>query len=46
VSNEQKHDAGGRHSILDLSIHNAIVFASRKHAKQYRKGTDIPYIAH
>jgi (p)ppGpp synthase/HD superfamily hydrolase len=35
-----------RHSRVDISIHNAIVFASRKHDKQYRKSTDIPYIAH
>jgi (p)ppGpp synthase/HD superfamily hydrolase len=27
-------------------IHEAIVFASRKHAGQVRKGTDIPYITH
>jgi (p)ppGpp synthase/HD superfamily hydrolase len=27
-------------------IHEAIVFAARKHAGQMRKGTDIPYIAH
>ena len=46
MSDEQKYDAGSRRSRLDLSIHNAIVFASRKHDKQYRKGTDIPYIAH
>ena len=43
---EQKYDAGDRHSRLDLSIHNAIVFTSRKHVAQYRKGSDIPYIAH
>ena len=27
-------------------IHEAIVFAARKHAGQVRKGTDIPYISH
>jgi len=27
-------------------IHEAIVFAARKHAGQTRKGTDTPYIAH
>jgi (p)ppGpp synthase/HD superfamily hydrolase len=27
-------------------IHEAIVFAARKHAGQMRKGTDIPYISH
>jgi len=27
-------------------IHEAIVFAARKHAGQMRKGTNIPYIAH
>jgi (p)ppGpp synthase/HD superfamily hydrolase len=27
-------------------IHDAIVFAARKHDGQVRKGTDIPYIAH
>jgi len=27
-------------------IHEAIIFASRKHAKGMRKGTDIPYISH
>ena len=33
-------------SQVDLSIHDAIVFASRKHYKQYRKSTDMPYISH
>ena len=46
MSNKQKYDAGDRNPKLDLSIHNAIVFASRKHAAQRRKGSDIPYIAH
>jgi (p)ppGpp synthase/HD superfamily hydrolase len=27
-------------------IHEAIVFAARKHAGKVRKGTDIPYISH
>jgi len=27
-------------------IHEAIIFAARKHAGQARKGTDIPYITH
>jgi len=27
-------------------IHEAIVFAARKHAGQVRKGTDIPYFSH
>jgi len=27
-------------------IHEAIVFAARKHAGQMRKGTDVPYISH
>jgi (p)ppGpp synthase/HD superfamily hydrolase len=27
-------------------IHEAIIFASKKHAGQFRKGTDIPYISH
>ena len=27
-------------------IHEAIIFAARKHAGQMRKGTDIPYISH
>ena len=27
-------------------IHEAIIFAARKHAGQVRKGTDIPYVAH
>jgi len=27
-------------------IHEAIIFAARKHAGQVRKGTDIPYITH
>ena len=31
---------------IDLSIHNAIVFACRAHDKKYRKSTDIPYISH
>ena len=55
-ANWQKGESGGlicfecfdeeRHSRVDLAIHNAIVFASRKHDKKYRKSTDIPYIAH
>ena len=55
-ANWQKGESGGlicfecfdeeRHSRVDLSIHNAIVFTSRKHDKKYRKSTDIPYIAH
>jgi (p)ppGpp synthase/HD superfamily hydrolase len=31
---------------FDISIHNAIVFAARKHKDGLRKSTDIPYIAH
>jgi (p)ppGpp synthase/HD superfamily hydrolase len=31
---------------LDITFHNAITFAARKHDGQYRKGTNIPYIAH
>jgi (p)ppGpp synthase/HD superfamily hydrolase len=31
---------------MDLDIHNAIIFAVRKHEGQKRKGTDIPYIVH
>jgi len=31
--------------IMNL-IHEAIIFAARKHAGQVRKGTDIPYITH
>ncbi len=27
-------------------IHEAIIFAAKKHAGQMRKGTDIPYISH
>ena len=27
-------------------IHDAIVFAAKKHAGQVRKGTDVPYITH
>jgi (p)ppGpp synthase/HD superfamily hydrolase len=27
-------------------IHDAIIFAARKHSGQMRKGTDIPYISH
>jgi (p)ppGpp synthase/HD superfamily hydrolase len=27
-------------------IHDAIIFATRKHSGQMRKGTDIPYISH
>jgi len=34
------------YSKVDLSIHDAIIFASRKHDKQYRKSTNIPYISH
>jgi len=35
-----------RRTRIDLSIHKAIIFACRKHDKQYRKSTDIPYISH
>jgi len=35
-----------RHSRIDLAIHNAIIFACRKHDKHYRKSTDIPYVSH
>jgi (p)ppGpp synthase/HD superfamily hydrolase len=45
MEDKQKYDKD-RHSRVDLSFHNAIVFAARKHDKQYRKSTDIPYIAH
>ncbi|MDR2534986.1 MAG: HD domain-containing protein [Treponema sp.] len=31
---------------MNLNVHNAIIFAARKHAGQARKGTDIPYITH
>ena len=31
---------------IDLSIHKAIIFACKKHDKQLRKSTDIPYISH
>jgi (p)ppGpp synthase/HD superfamily hydrolase len=31
---------------FDMTFHNAIIFAARKHKGQLRKGTDIPYIAH
>ena len=29
-----------------MLLHQAITFAADKHRKQYRKGTDIPYIVH
>ena len=32
--------------MLDVKIHNAIIFAAQMHKKQIRKGTDIPYIVH
>lgn len=32
--------------MLDLRIHNAIIFAADMHRKQLRKGTNIPYIVH
>jgi (p)ppGpp synthase/HD superfamily hydrolase len=35
-----------RRNRFDMSLHNAIIFAVRKHSGQLRKGTDIPYIAH
>jgi len=35
-----------RHSRVNINIHNAITFAARKHHGQFRKATDIPYIAH
>ncbi|MBR4247143.1 MAG: bifunctional (p)ppGpp synthetase/guanosine-3',5'-bis(diphosphate) 3'-pyrophosphohydrolase [Treponema sp.] len=31
---------------LSLNIHEAIIFATLKHQKQKRKGTEIPYIVH
>ena len=31
---------------MDVKIHEAIEFATLKHAKQKRKGTEIPYIVH
>jgi len=31
---------------FDMTFHNAIVFAARKHKDGLRKGTDIPYLAH
>jgi len=34
------------HNRFDMTFHNAIIFAARKHNGQLRKGTDIPYIAH
>ena len=35
-----------RHFSVDLKFHKAIIFACKKHGKQYRKSTDIPYISH
>ena len=35
-----------RHTRFDMTFHNAIAFAARKHKNGLRKGTDIPYIAH
>jgi len=32
--------------ITNLMIHNAIIFATEMHKKQFRKGTNIPYIVH
>lgn len=29
-----------------MQVHNAVIFAAQKHAGQFRKGTDIPYITH
>lgn len=29
-----------------MKIHNAIIFATKAHEGQFRKGTDIPYIVH
>lgn len=31
---------------MSLNIQKAIIFAAKKHEKQNRKGTDIPYIIH
>ena len=31
---------------ISLRIHDAIIFATLKHQKQKRKGTEIPYIVH
>jgi len=46
MADKRKYNNGNCHSRVNLSIHNAIIFAARKHDKQYRKSTDIPYIAH
>lgn len=32
--------------MLNLRIHNAIIFAAQMHKNQIRKGTDLPYIIH
>ena len=32
--------------MLNIRIHNAIVFAAQMHKNQLRKGTDLPYIIH
>lgn len=32
--------------MLDVKVHNAIIFAAQMHKKQFRKGTNIPYIVH
>ena len=32
--------------MLNIRIHNAIIFAAQMHKNQLRKGTDLPYIIH
>ena len=46
MPDNQEYDDEERHSRVDLSIHNAIVFAAKKHNTINRKSTDIPYISH
>jgi len=32
--------------MLDITVHNAIIFAAEKHKSQIRKGSGLPYIVH
>ncbi len=45
-TNARQDGRNGRSPILGRRFHQALVFAASKHARQTRKKTGIPYIAH
>lgn len=45
-SRAKKGNVAGQAPLLGKRFHDALVFAARKHARQTRKKTSIPYIAH